>query len=412
MSTALFLGAGASYEFDMPLVCDLTTHIKKWLTPEKLRWFNSHARRTNHGHPDEVVDTLIQLLKHPELHYESILGHLELQYIRHGGHGVGQSYRGMYEWLINIVYLILYRRHVKRLWPIAAEARFFDGIVGLADQNRPLWVFSLNHDVLIECIASEFDIPVESGFPGEIKLPTRDRHGRQIGELVANTINGDEFDSLKMRFLRSGAYGINLLKIHGALDIFAFRDGKDLLKLRPVAKGASGVIESLRMANDELLYVDSSAPSGRVHVTNEIVYADASGEMQFLQRSLLSGAFKFNDRYRQVIPKKMLDYLRRYLRSVNNLIVVGCGLGDAHINNVLREWLEASKDHTIEIVGPGVRRIPLFILHLAPQVVLHDATASDFFARFSKRPLSMREKAVKELQKASRDAKRRMRGYI
>ena len=43
--------------------------------------------------------------------------------------------------------------------------------------------------------------------------------------------------------------GSNLLKIHGALDIFTFNDGQDLLKLLPDAPGQNGVIDVLRAAN-------------------------------------------------------------------------------------------------------------------------------------------------------------------
>ncbi|WP_129351852.1 hypothetical protein [Sorangium cellulosum] len=396
----------------MPLVWDLTTQLKTWLTPDMLRRLNNDPRHGSRRLPDETIDTLVRLLAHPELHYESILGNLEVQYIRQGGHGIARDYNRIYQWLIESIYHLLYYRHIKRVAPIRAGLRFFDGIIELAEQNRPLWVFSLNHDVLLECMAFEFGIPIESGFPGEIRLPRRDRQGHQIGELIANTISGEDFDKLKMPFLRLGAHGINLLKIHGALDMFTFRDGKDLLKLRPATKDAIGVIEALRMANEELVHIEPPPLKQPTKIINEIAYADADGEMQFLRRSLLSGAFKFSDRHSQTLPKKMLEYFRLHLYSVSRLIVVGCSLGDTHINNILRDWLETSQDRSIEIVGPGVRSMPTFLLHLAPQVILHDTTATDFFARFSKRPLSMREKALKAMQKASRDGWRRIRGHI
>jgi hypothetical protein len=34
--TGLFFGAGASYEAGMPLLWELTTEIKDWLTPAKI----------------------------------------------------------------------------------------------------------------------------------------------------------------------------------------------------------------------------------------------------------------------------------------------------------------------------------------------------------------------------------------
>jgi hypothetical protein len=48
--------------------------------------------------------------------------------------------------------------------------------------------------------------------------------------------------------------GIYLLKIHGALDVFTFNEGQDLLKLVPSAPGQDGVIDVLRAANEGLFY--------------------------------------------------------------------------------------------------------------------------------------------------------------
>ncbi len=69
-------------------------------------------------------------------------------------------------------------------------------------------------------------------------------------------ITEQELDRSGMAFWQSGHQGINLLKIHGALDVFTFKDGKDLLKLRPTGPGVHGVIDALRVAHEELLYIE------------------------------------------------------------------------------------------------------------------------------------------------------------
>jgi hypothetical protein len=83
-----------------------------------------------------------------------------------------------------------------------------------------------------------------------------------------------------------------LLKIHGALDVFTFRDGKDLLKLRPLQPNVQGVFAALKRVNEGL--------SGIGTLPNEIIYFDETGTIQFLRRSLLAGAFKFDRRFGQV----------------------------------------------------------------------------------------------------------------
>ena len=55
-----------------------------------------------------------------------------------------------------------------------------------------------------------------------------------------------------------GQQGINLLKIHGSLDEFAFNNGQDLLKLVPTENTVRGVITTLEIANEQVRYVDPS----------------------------------------------------------------------------------------------------------------------------------------------------------
>ncbi|TET44764.1 hypothetical protein E3J62_09500 [candidate division TA06 bacterium] len=410
MLTGLLMGAGASYELGMPLVWDLTAQLRQWLTPEKLWQLNVSWRSRGGGYPDRIIADFVPLLVRPDLHYESLLGHLETQY-RRASH-LRQHYHSLYQWLVDIVYHILYLRHIRGEPVILAAMRFFDGLAGLAEQSKPLWVFSLNHDVLIECIAVRHGIHVCSGFQdGIIELPRRDRAGTEVGRLRAEVMTGSRFEKTGLLFLRRGSPGINLLKIHGSLDVFAFKDGKDLLKLLPMDSSVEGVIASLRAANEELLYVDSARPNEPVKVTNEIAYADDSGEMQFLRRSLLAGMFKFDRSASQVLPIRLLDSFRTNVNHVTHLACVGYGFGDIHINQILRGWLEFTAQRRLEIVAPGAKDIPQCLLHLAPQVMLTSSTTTDYLAQFAATPLSEEERIAKDSWNLLREAQRKDKGY-
>ena len=106
----------------MPLAWDLSAEIRAWLTPEKLRCFNSAWRSQGSGHPDLVVDSLVELLVNPLMHYENVLGNIEVQLRRHSQ--LQQSYHGMYAWLIELVYILLYQRHILNETLIAGSLRF------------------------------------------------------------------------------------------------------------------------------------------------------------------------------------------------------------------------------------------------------------------------------------------------
>ena len=373
--TGLLLGAGASHDLGMPLVWELTHELKSWLTPDKLRSLNQHWRRGGPGfdYPDDVIENLASVLNREDMHYENILGHLQVQSQRHSG--VVQSYNGLYMFLSDIIYALLQERHLRNVDYIERNIRYLDGIKSFAEGNAPLWIFSLNHDLIIECFAADVGIPIMSGFTEEtIRLPRRGPLGSLVGHLAAEVLSEDILKKRGLPFFNKGQTGINLLKIHGSLDVFTYRDGRDVLKLLPDGEGIQGVMSSLRIANQELRYVEPGWPGGIVTTRNEIIYADESGEMQFLRRSLLAGAYKFDPHHSQVIPNEMLDNFRTNLNYLTTLVCIGYGFRDYHINQVIRDWLEFSSERHLTIVDPKASHIPDEFLHLALQV---DVVASD-----------------------------------
>ena len=104
--TGLFFGAGASLQAGMPLLWELTAEIKVWLTPTKLRELNVGWRTSQGtGFADQVINDLVLVLEQPAVHYEAMLGHLELQFRRQRLRP--QDYHGLYSWLVELVYQLL-----------------------------------------------------------------------------------------------------------------------------------------------------------------------------------------------------------------------------------------------------------------------------------------------------------------
>ena len=346
--TGLFSGAGASYEAGMPLVWELTAEIGNWLTGRKIRELNARWRMQHGGHSDAVIDDLLSILDRPGMHYEAILGYLETQFRRR--RNLSQEYYDLYSWLVDLVYHLLYYRQVNNNGYLHQHLSYYDGIRVLFEAIEPLWVFTLNHDVMMETIAARLSIPVHSGFSAStITLSRRNVSGKKIGEIRAEVLTRHDLDHGAMHFPSPPQAGINLLKIHGALDIFTFNDGKDLLRLLPEAPGQNGVIDVLRAANEDLFYLLPGAPGGRAKTVNEITYADDAGEMQFLRRSLLAGAFKFDAHTNQVLPQSMLRHFRQSLNFVSSLVCIGYSFGDLHINAALRDWLEFSSEILLSV---------------------------------------------------------------
>ena len=389
----------------MPLVGELTTEIKSWLTDQKIRQLNVGWRMQRGGYSDAVINDLVSILERPGMHYEALIGYIQTQSWRQRG---SQEYHGLEAFLVNLVYYLLYYRQVNNNRFLDQQLHYYEGIRALVDANKPLWVFTLNHDVMIEMIASRLSIPVHCGFSASrITLPRRNATGNKTGEIRAEVLTRHDLDNGAFHFPNPPQAGINLLKIYGALDIFTFNDGEDMLRLLPSAPGQNGVPDVLQAANEDLFYPLPGALGGKAKTINEITYADGAGEMKFLRRSLLTGAFKFDTRGNQVLPRGMLPAFRQYLNFVQNIVCIGYGFGDLHINTALRDWLEFLPTRHIEIVIPQAREVPSFLAHLSPQVSLSPSNATEYFDRKAGILRSWREKLNKRVIMALRSLERK-----
>ena len=396
--TGLFLGAGASYEAGMPLVWGLTAEIKNWLTAEKIRALNKGWRIQGNGHSDQVINDLIGMLERPSAHYEAVLGYLEVQFRRQRDVKLAREYHGLYSWLVELVSHLLYYRQVNNPAFLKKALSFYDGIRALSDANTPLWIFSLNHDLIVELIAARLSIPIHSGFSETtVTFPRRNTSGKIIGQIRGEILTEHVLEKHAMYFPNPPKPGIYLLKFHGALDVFTFNDGKDLVRLLPEKPTEEAIIDALRGANEGLIYPTPDFPGGKAKALNEIAYADEQGVMQFLRRSLLAGAFKFDPRRDQVLPKSMLKHFQQNLNFVTTLICIGYGFGDTHVNTVLREWLELSPDRRLEIVAPIEQPLPSFLSHLAPQVTITRSTGTEYLDDLAGIVRSTRDKLEKHL---------------
>ena len=376
----LLLGAGASFEAGMPLAWELTKELKNWLTPEKLRSLNDGWLEQGGGYSDVTIDDLARVLVIEGMNYEHITGYLEVQ--RERQRARSHEYYGLLAFLSEIIYFLLREKHVLNADYIERNIRCLDGIKTFVEKNKPLWVFSLNHDLIVECLSADVGIPLKCGFGVEtIRLPWRDINGAKTGETKARVTRREHFVNNALNFHQNGEEGINLLKIHGSLDEFAFNDGQDLLKIVPNDNTVSGVIAELRRVNDEVRYVDPRWPGGVVKAANEIAYEDGGGIMQFLRRTPLVGAFKFQGQSRQTVPSELLSFFILRLNYLSSLVSIGYSFGDQHVNQGVRGWLEGNDARRLTIVDPGADRVPTPFLHLSPQIDLVRLQATDFLDR-------------------------------
>ena len=337
------------------------------------------------GHPGEVIEDVARWLTEEEFDYEALLDHLEARYLDDAREGFAAAYHALYAWLAQIVYQMLYRRQVERRDSYREGLQYFEGIAALARQNRPLWIFSLNHDVLVECIAALFGIEINCGFsPRTVALPCRNATGRPSPRSPPSCFTDAEMASGELPFCVPGWPGINLHKLHGALDVFVLGGSRDLIRVRPEEETFDAIIDALQIANEGLLapaLAATLAPDA-LAVTNQIPYLDGDGRPRLLGRTLRASAARLTDPFPQLIKRRRLEYFRGSLAQVDRLVVLGYSMTDAEVNEIVREWLEAADHRRLEIVAPAIALLPPFLRPLAERVQLTPASATTWLERF------------------------------
>ncbi|MGA7779943.1 MAG: hypothetical protein WCA85_19820 [Paraburkholderia sp.] len=395
---ALFLGAGASFDCGMQLVSELTAELKRWLPKEKLERFNGLWRARGGGWSDELISMLTSLLSNKDMHYENIIGAIEVAFSRERDQEKRRNLHAINGFLLQAVRGLLMERQIKNLPFSTSALDDFGGITKLVEENKPLWIFSINHDLIIESLAGKFSIPIKSGFKEivEIEMGSGDGESQSVSfeRLPRASIEANDYD-----FFMPGEVGINLIKIHGALDIFAQGDELSYVKIAAQNGDASSYVQQLALISSIDLALGQR---DGVRAINENIYIDSHGEIQFLRNTLLSGAHKFTPHMHQLAPPEFFELFRRCVNYASELICIGYGFGDRHIDETLVDWLSLSDDRQLKIVNPGISNCPSRFGHLFNQVSLAQHGAADYFLNLGGDSRTYTQKAMRAIRTRKR----------
>lgn len=396
---ALFIGAGATYDCGMPLVWELTAEIRRWLTPAKIISFNENWKSQGGGWHADVVSLLVSLLENKNLHYENIIGAIEVECSRERDQSKRQSYYAALGFVLQAVYGLLMERQVKNTHYALAALEDFSSIKEMANNNKPLWVFSLNHDCVIEMLALKCGIPLKSGFNEEVSIPMKTANG-SVRSFPFERLSRKSIEENQYSFFGDGEFGINLIKLHGSLDIFGQDDELNYLKISAIENNPESLscqIQLLNQINQDIAIRDG------VVCTNENIYEDEDGEIQFLRKSLLSGAHKFTKELSQIAPSEFLSLFRGNLNYADELICIGYSFGDKHIDDHMLDWLSFSATRKLTIVNPGINACPERMKHLSGQVECKPIGASDYFMQLSDKESTVFKDMLRKARSLARE---------
>lgn len=388
--TALLLGAGFSYELGLPLVTQLTKELLMLAaTPEPL--VREYGKRAGVMLLNSLEEILANHLPDRSRHYEALVGYLEE---KHAGWFRADSqapneypvYAALRFWITDMVYELLAIRHFRQEEIVTRGVRLYRAVAELAEKCKPLWVFSLNHDICLELICASYSVP-----PLKIGTTTRFEFVRGNGKVtLARLQTAEEFRAGTCLF-QEGEFGTNIVPLHGRLLSFTALNkekGKVLWDFVPQSNTVDGWLEALDFVEQ------CGKDEGETHVDlNNIVIPWDQKEL-ILSRTILSGTHKLHEdatfrlppsvpawsppkmdgvgallgenpavlRFSSKVPEagerqdfalEAFEIFEKNLAIHNSLLIIGYSFGDEHVNKALKAWLTKSSERFLINVSPA-----------------------------------------------------------
>jgi len=379
----LFLGAGASYEVGMPLVWEFSQTLRENVLKRletNLFDFKGDIKLKSY---------FIEILSNQKLHYEQVIGLLEERMIKNNDND--QQTHGILIQLIECIQLLLLEDQANTLKLLTEKIKDYYGIISLLNKEKVFNIFSLNHDIVFEEILDYYRIPYKDGF--------YERKNNYSNVANFKVLTSNEIETGNLDVFHEKENGINLIKLHGSLDIFAVEDKNLFLKVYGEANYVGSNYSEIRKI--ESRNIEISQRDG-LRTTNELYIYDKLGELQFLRRSLLSGAHKFKKKFDQIIPIALLTFFKQQLMKINKLTVVGYSFGDSHINETMKEWLK-DKSKIIEVYDPYKKTTPKGFETYATQFIFNNGGLTDYFLTFDSTHESWASKSKRKMLREMRD---------
>lgn len=203
--------------------------------------------------------------------------------------------------------------------------------------------------LFIEELSNLYHINLKDGF-----WEKQSHNYNNLGKL--KSITKEQLLKSDLDFFEDGQPGINLIKLHGSLDIFAVEDKNLFVKINAEDEKIGTIINSLQKIEKKSLEICKK--DGFFRPVNELLVKDDNNKLQFFRRSLLTGGHKFSNKFEQIVPKELFIEFKKRINMLSCIDVIGYSFGDKHVNDVFIEWLQSSSKNNLNIYDPYRSEIP------------------------------------------------------
>jgi hypothetical protein len=362
MKNGLLLGAGFSYDLGMPITTELTEVFLNLFSKDKAEQMAKNMSVVQpYGidrpiYPKSITagwDSLLAYKKSGEKNYEAFLAEIE----RKANLGSPtQPERDSYHYLFDYFYRVIHT-----ILDIYQEVSFaalygknkdcFSSLkTFLSDEET--WVLSLNHDLNFEFLALDWGIPITYGNDHTLEFPVSNLELSNRIQFTYTERKG--WDVHHPGFLK-GTRGFNLIKLHGGLSEFTYRDGSLLCNLKLDKSSSLELAENFFLYR-RMAYFENGEP---VLDGQDRAISDVNGQFDIISKSMLTGGRKYSTTSKVKEGEEKLQILDGVLNALDELTIIGYGFGDEHINFRLSNAMLSNPKLKIMIVDPHQTNIPL-----------------------------------------------------
>jgi len=342
-------------ELGMPSSQEFSRAFYNFLTPNKLRIFVDQMKAgepygvgspTCKNEYENIYNKIVDYRNDDSFNYEFLLREIRsMPYGDAKAQRTRDHFRGLLNSLIGKMFLI-FQANTYPIFQLNKEHyRFL--FADFCDNET--WVFSLNHDIIIEMLCVDLGFQLYMGDKNTLQFPFDNQFIGANKAFRFGEINNKESNLDSLHFAR-GSKGVNLVKLHGGLNEFTHNDEKErLFLLVEGCKSSEDYLKELGFFIDAPHYYAHGKP---VKVASEIVVSDYEGVMQFLLPSILSGDAKFSPATYDGKGEPKMAHFSAGIENLDELYIIGYGFGDAHINNRIVRAMHLNSDMKIWVIDP------------------------------------------------------------
>ena len=357
---ALLIGAGFSYDLGMPLTNDLTKDLFYYFNDKRIKILLNTLKDNNpYGSDRPINKKSFEIIykiysEHCKgANYEDFLKEIQEQY---NDYTKKQDEKDTFHYFFGVLldYIFeMFWMYQFNNYKLYQQCRHFYNNFSNLIVNDELWVISLNHDLIIEFICFDNNLPLSFGSTDVKSFPLNNlklNSNIDFFEISRNNLSLDQ-----MHFFRDEC-GVNLIKLHGGINEFTYGDDSKILHIKPDNNETSqSYLNKVNKVIHKMCYIINGIPA---RLCKEIAISDYEGEMQFLSKSIITGGYKYSKTFDPKPGEEKMRLLEEVLSLIDELYIIGYGFYDKHVNLRLYNAMLLNKNLKIWRVDPKTIEVP------------------------------------------------------